>query len=128
MGTVLLRPNYLQMYIYRLKKRHRKEFLEIEQKASKIYRKYGAGEEETYLLHDGRPRYGLRGMSSLLPAKKDEEIWIGITRYMSAKHCRQVMAQVNKDPKIDPLFQRALRILHPASRHVRAEFEKKTRK
>ncbi|UCH70289.1 MAG: DUF1428 family protein [Candidatus Bathyarchaeota archaeon] len=114
---------YLQLYIYRLRKVHRREFLNIMHKAREIYRKHGGYGEEVFRLHKKRSKYGLTGLWKVLPTTGDEEIWIGLDRYQSFEHWKEVMKKVNADPEIEPLYERVIQLVSSASRIVRGEFE-----
>ncbi len=115
--------DYLQLYIYRIRKAQRNEFLETMRKARDIYRKHGARGEELFVLHDKMSKYGLTGLWEVLSTKEDEEIWIGLDRYDSLEHCSKVIERVDADPEIDPLYEQIVRLVGSTPRIIRAEFE-----
>ena len=114
---------YLQLYIYRIRKDHREEFLNIMRKARQIYRKHGAYGEELLALHNRTSKYGLTGLWEEVPTTEDEDLWIGLDHYDNPEHCAIVTKKVNADPEIDPLYEQIVRLVRSASRIVRGEFE-----
>jgi uncharacterized protein YbaA (DUF1428 family) len=115
---------HIQIYIYRIPKPNRKEFLETMRKAREIYRKHGAKGEELYILEDKTPRYGLTGLWELLCTPEKEDIWIGLDTYTDAEHCRIVMKAVDADPDIEPLYKRVVELVGSAELIIRAPFDK----
>ena len=115
--------SYLQLYIYRIRKVHRKEFLNTMRKVRDIYRKYGANGEELFLLHNRTSKYGLTGLWEVVPTTEDEKIWIGLDRYKNTEHYKDVMKAVDANPGINILYDQIVKLVGSASRIVLAEFE-----
>jgi uncharacterized protein YbaA (DUF1428 family) len=115
---------HIQIYIYRVPKPHREEFLETMRKARDIYSKHGAKGEELFILADKTPRYGLTGLWELLCTRDDEDVWVGLDSYEDADHCRGVMEAVDADPDIEPLYERVVQIVGSAEHIIRAQFDK----
>jgi uncharacterized protein YbaA (DUF1428 family) len=114
----------MQIYIYRVPKPNREEFLETMRKARDIYRKHGAKGEELFLLTDKTPRYNLTGLWELLCTPEKEDIWIGLDTYADEEDCRNVMKAVDADPDIDPLYKRVVEIVGSAELIIRAPLDK----
>ncbi|UCE28012.1 MAG: DUF1428 family protein [Candidatus Coatesbacteria bacterium] len=114
---------YLQLYIYRVPKNGVKEFLEISSRARTIYEKHGASGEEIFRLADGAQRYGLTGVSDVVPTSGNEELWVGLNFYESSKRCEEIMAAVDEEPEITELFKRAVNLIGSADRVIRGEFD-----
>jgi len=115
--------SYLQLYIYRIRKAHRKKFLNTMRKAREVYRKHRAYGEELFMLHNKTAKYGVTGLWELLPTTEDEELWVGLDRYENLEHCAEVTEKVDADPEIDLLYERTIELVSSASRIVRGEFE-----
>ena len=115
--------SYLLLYVYRIRREDREEFLEVMRSARWIYRGHGGAGEELFLLTDNTPKYGLRGFWEVTPPAEGEEIWVGLERYEDAEHCERVTKAVNTDPDIDPLYERIVGLAGSAARIVRGEFE-----
>ncbi len=63
------------------------------------------------------------GLWEIVPPGEDEELWIGIDRYRSAKKCAEVAAAVDRDPEILALYERIVDLVGGAARMVHASFE-----
>ncbi len=115
---------YVQIYLYRIPKTRREEFLDLAHAGRELYRKHGAmGEEFFRLARDERKYSEIPGLWEVVPPDPEEELWMGIDRYRNAKHCAEVAAAVDRDPEILPLYERTLDIVRGAARIVHAEFE-----
>ena len=115
--------NHLLLYIYRIHRVDREEFLEVMRRVRWIYRGHGGAGEELFLLSDDTPKYGLTGLWEVTPPVEGEEVWVGLDRYEDAAHCERVMKAVNAEPAIDALYERIVGLVGSAERIVRGEFE-----
>jgi len=115
--------SHLLLYIYRIRREDREEFLEVMRSARWIYRGHGGAGEELFLLENENPYFSLTGIWEVTPPAADEEIWVGLDRYEDAEQCERVMKAVNAEPEIDVLYERIVGLVGSAGRIVRGEFE-----
>lgn len=115
---------HMQIYIYRVPRSNREEFLETMRKARDIYRKHGANGEELFILADRTSKYNVTGLWELLCSSENEDVWIGLDAYRDEEHCRNTMKAVDEDPDIEPLYKRVVEIVGSAELIIRAPLDK----
>lgn len=116
--------SFVQIYIYRVPKKRSAEFLRVARAAREVYRRHGAPGEEFFRLHRSDRKYHeIPGLWEILPPSPDEEIWIGLDRYPSAKRCADVASAVDRDPEILAQYERIVDLVGGAARMIHAEFE-----
>jgi len=114
---------YYHLYFYVIPKERRDLFLENLKQVRKNYEFFGALEgEQLYLATDPYPKYGCVGLTNLLSPGKDEEIWMGLTKFESAEHAEQVLNKLDADPGAGRLYNEFVANF-PVNRVVRCEFE-----
>jgi len=115
---------FVQVYVYRVPSKRSAEFLRVAKAARDIYRRHGAAGEEFFRLQSSDRKYPeIPGLWEIVPPGEDEELWIGIDRYRSAKKCAEVAAAVDRDPEILALYERVVDLVGGAARMVHAAFE-----
>jgi len=115
---------FVQVYVYRVPTKRSAEFLRVARAAREVYRRHGAAGEEFFRLHSRERKYPeIPGLWEILPPTEDEELWIGIDRYKSAKQCAEVAAAVDRDKEILGLYERVVDLVGGAARMVHAEFD-----
>lgn len=112
---------YLDMYVYRMPRSHRREFLRIERRANRIYRKFGGEGELLFLARKSAKKFGMLNISRAIPPKKQEELWVGLYFYRDRKHAREISRMVDSDREIAGLFKRFGELVKSASPVVQGE-------
>ncbi|KPL01000.1 MAG: hypothetical protein AMJ91_02060 [candidate division Zixibacteria bacterium SM23_73_3] len=79
---------FIVIYSYKVPKNKIKEYLDLQKEVRAIYLKHGCLSYEVFEKF-----------------QKDEE-WLEIGKFENKSHFKKVGARVDKDPKIDELFQR----------------------
>ena len=113
---------YTAVYIYRVPKRNTAAFLRVQKEASEIYKRYGALADETFSLILSEAKYGCAAFPIALDVGEDEEVFLGLSRFLDRAHHDKVMAQVDKDDRINELYSEVI-ALFDIARVVRGEFE-----
>ena len=101
---------YILTYIYRVPLKYEKQFLIIQKEAGKLYEDYGALSDVTYEGTSLNDKYGCTGISSIIPIV-DEKIFLGISKFKDKAHHDEVMAKVDKDLRINQLYDELCKIL-----------------
>ncbi|WP_188455179.1 DUF1428 family protein [Virgibacillus oceani] len=96
---------YTVIYLYRVKKIHVQQFIDINEKAGEIYMAHGALEDHTYCADDLNGMHGCTGLLDVINVDDDEELFFGQTVFRNKSHYEEVMNNVNHDEKIKHLFQ-----------------------
>ncbi|WP_416144654.1 DUF1428 family protein [Planococcus koreensis] len=112
---------YLEIYLYPVLEENRERFLKINREAEQIYKVYGALESETYAAASTEPEYGCLGMASAVELRDSEVLMLEINRYHHQVHQRQVLEKVDKDERIENLYDQMTKVID-ISRTVRGEF------
>ena len=112
---------YISTYIYRVPFNNQKEFKRIQLESSKIYEEYGAISDITYIGISLDNKYGCTGISTTVPTSKDEIIYFSITKFKDKKHHDEVMEKVDKDIKINQLYNEICSLLD-VKKIIRGEF------
>ena len=115
---------FTSIYIYRVPRKNVEAFLRVQQEAASIYRRYGALDDETFAPVDLQAKYGCMAFSDAFGVGKDEEVFVGLSRFRDRAHHDQVMAQVDSDDRIGELYDKVMALLD-VGRVVRGEFERK---
>jgi quinol monooxygenase YgiN len=84
---------FIVTYRYKLPPDKIKEYIAIEQKATQIYLEHGCQGVEIYR------------------DSKDPRYWMEINKFLDQKHYDSVIAKVDEDPRIAPLFEELKRLL-----------------
>lgn len=98
------------VYVYRVAPDRVDDFLEIQRAAARIYVEHGALDDETLGAVDLSPRYGCRGFADAFGAG-DDAVLIGLARFRDRAHHDEVMERVNRDARIDALFEQVGAVL-----------------
>jgi uncharacterized protein YbaA (DUF1428 family) len=112
---------YLSVYLFRVPRARREAFLRIQGEAAAILREYGALDNATLALGDQAKGYGLATFADLAPPAPDEAIYLELGTYRDRAHHDAVMAQIDRDPRIDALYEELVRLIDLA-RGARGEF------
>ena len=113
---------YLEIYLYPVMEENLEQFLKINRAAEQIYKEYGALDSETYTASSIEPEYGCLGMASAVELRDSEVLMLEINRYHHQDHQRQVLEKVDKDERIENLYDQMTKVLD-MSRTVRGEFK-----
>lgn len=113
---------YVSVYIYRVPRENVAGFLHVQKEAAAIYQRYGALVDETYGLVPLEAKYGCSTFPQALDVGKGEEVFFGLSRFRDRAHHDEVMAQVDRDERINELYDEVTKLVDVA-RVVRGEFE-----
>ncbi len=111
------------VYLFRVPEQNIGAFLSLQREASTIYREHGALEDETLAPVDLDSRHGCKVFADELEIKKNEKIFMGLSRYKDSAHHEEVMARVDSDQRIDELFGKVTNLLD-IKRVIYAQFER----
>jgi uncharacterized protein YbaA (DUF1428 family) len=114
---------YSVIYLYPVPKQSKEKFIEINKKASLIYKGYGAIEDDTFQSTLIAPMYGCEGMENSVVLHENETLMLSISTFTSKDHHDIVMGKVDKDKEISELYNKMIKVID-ISRVVRGEFEK----
>jgi hypothetical protein len=115
---------YIMLYFYKLKHESVEKFLEISAETREKYILYGGEAEEIYKLAGTPKNYGLNFITSELKVEENEELWLGIVKFNSEEHARQVMQEFDKDKKVNELYEEFITYVTPLNKISFGEFEK----
>jgi uncharacterized protein YbaA (DUF1428 family) len=114
---------YKVFYLYPVLKQKKDRFIELNKKASMIYKEYGALEDDTYQSTFIDAVYGCKGMESSVELLENETLMCSVSTFTTKEHHDSVMGKVDADPRIDELYSEMVNVIE-MSRVVRGEFEK----
>lgn len=114
---------YSVIYLYPVPKHNKDKFIQINKKASLIYKQYGAIEDDTFQSAFVDPVYGCVGMKSSVSLDENEMLMVSISTFYDQDHHNRVMEKVDNDKEIIDLYHEMLTVID-MSRVVRGEFEK----
>ena len=112
---------YLSVYLFRVPHARREAFLRIQGAAAAILREYGALDNATLALGDQAKGYGLATFADLAPPGPDEAVYLELGTFKHREHHDAVMAQIDRDPRIDALYEELVQLIDLA-RGARGEF------
>jgi uncharacterized protein YbaA (DUF1428 family) len=119
---------YTSIYLYRLLRENAEAFLQVQRDAAdiyrQIYRQCGALKEETFAPFDLNAKYGCLAFTDVLELTEGEVLFVGLSRFRDKAHHDEVMAKVDRDARIEQLFEQVTGLLE-MSRLVRGEFERR---
>ncbi|WP_077618226.1 DUF1428 family protein [Bacillus sinesaloumensis] len=114
---------YNVIYLYPVLVQEKERFVEINKKASIIYKEYGAIEDETYQSTFIDAIYGCKGMNGAVELHENETLMCSISTFTNKQHHDIVMEKVDSDQRIEELYNEMINVID-MSRVVRGEFEK----
>ncbi|MFC5602779.1 DUF1428 family protein [Sporosarcina koreensis] len=114
---------YSVIYLYPVPKQSKEEFIEINKRASLIYKEFGAIEDDTFQSTNIAPMYGCEGMKASVVLHENETMMLSISTFNSRNHHDMVMGKVDRDKEILELYNKMINIID-INRVVRGEFEK----
>jgi uncharacterized protein YbaA (DUF1428 family) len=114
---------YNVLYLYPVLKQKKDLFIEINKKASIIYKEYGAIEDDTYQSTFIDAMYGCKGMESSVELQENETLMCSVSAFTNKHHHDIVMEKVDSDHRIEELYTEMIKVID-MSRVVRGEFEK----
>lgn len=114
---------YRVIYLYPVPKPNMNKFIQINKKASLIYKQHGAVEDDTFQSTFVDSVYGCVGMRSSVRLDKNEMLMVSISTFHDQDHHNRVMEKVDNDKEIIDLYHEMLTVID-MSRVVRGEFEK----
>lgn len=114
---------FSSIYIYPVPTARMDDFLRVQTAALEIYREYGAHDDVTYRPVDTSAKYGCRGFDTAVELRDGEEPFVSVSQFRDRRHHDEVMAQVDRDPRIDRLFEEIQTVID-LERIVRGEFER----
>jgi uncharacterized protein YbaA (DUF1428 family) len=114
---------YNVIYLYPVLKQNKEWFIEINKKASIIYKEHGAIEDSTYQSTFIEAMYGCKGMESSVELQKNETLMCSVSIFTNKHQHDIVMGKVDTDHRIEELYDEMIKMID-MSRVVRGEFEK----
>ncbi|KGR77991.1 DUF1428 family protein [Ureibacillus manganicus] len=114
---------YKVLYLYPVLKQKKDRFIEINKKASLIYKEYGAIEDDTFQSTLIDAMYGCKGMEASVELHDDETLMCSVSTFSNKQHHDIVMEKVDSDLRIEELYNEMIKLID-MSRVVRGEFEK----
>ncbi|MBY0147816.1 DUF1428 family protein [Neobacillus niacini] len=114
---------YNVLYLYPVLKDKKDRFIEINKKASLIYKEYGAVEDEIFQGTFFDAIYGCKGMKSSVDFHENETLMCSVSTFNSKHHHDMVMEKVDCDRRIEELYNEMINVVD-MSRVVRGEFVK----
>lgn len=114
---------YNVLYLYPVLKQKKDRFIEINKKASLIYKEYGAIEDDTYQSIFIDAIYGCKGMKASVEIHENETLMCSVSTFKNKHHHDIVMEKVDSDHRIEELYNEMIKVID-ISRVVRGEFEK----
>ncbi|MFY3790731.1 DUF1428 family protein [Ureibacillus sp. MALMAid1270] len=114
---------YNVLFLYPVLKQNKDRFVEINKKASFIYKEYGAIEDETFQSTFIHAIYGCKGMDTSVELQENETLMCSVSTFNDKHHHDIVMEKVDSDHRIEELFNEMIKVID-ISRVVRGEFEK----
>lgn len=114
---------YKVLYLYPVLKQKKEQFIEINKKASIIYKEYGAIEDDTYQSTFIDAMYGCKGIESSVELQDNETLMCSVSMFSNKHHHDIVTERVDSDHRIEELYTEMIKVID-MSRVVRGEFEK----
>lgn len=114
---------YNVLYLYPVLKWNKDRFIEINKKASIIYKEYGAIEDTTYQGTFIDAMYGCKGMESSVELQENETLMCSVSTFTNKHDHDIIMEKVDSDHRIEELYTEMIKVID-MSRVVRGEFEK----
>jgi len=114
---------FISIYIYRVPRENVDVFLRVQREAAEIYRRCGAIHDETFAPVNLEAKYGCAGFTGAFDIRDGEEVFIGLSSFHDRPHHDTVMAQVDRDERINELYEEVANLLD-VGRVVRGEFER----
>jgi uncharacterized protein YbaA (DUF1428 family) len=68
------------------------------------------------------PMEDITNIAQTVSANPDEEVWLGLIFYQDRKHWQEVDAKMQKDERMDSLYQRSVELLAPGTGFIMDEF------
>lgn len=92
---------YTVIYLYRVDKDNKQDFVDHTDKLKEIFLDNGTLEYEVYQAEDLTGRNGYKGILDLLVLKPDEQVFLGQAIYRNQSHYEEVFDRVgeNEDAK-----------------------------
>ena len=112
---------YITTYFYRVPREQITEFKRIQFESAAIYKQYGAVADITYVGEMLEDKYGCTGTANALTCDKNEVLFFSVTRFLDKQHHDEVIEKVDRDVRIEKLFNQMISILD-INRVVRGEF------
>ena len=85
---------FVAIYHYKMSPEKTKQYIMLEKEAIQIYLEHGCLEVEIYRN------------------AKDPQRWMEINRFRDWEHYNEVIASVDKDPRIAPLFEQFIKLFN----------------
>jgi hypothetical protein len=63
-------------------------------------------------------------IATLIPVNQDEEIWVNIQSYKDQEHVKEVIAKLEKDERMLPLYRQFIDKIAPGSKVVAGDFSR----
>ncbi len=63
-------------------------------------------------------------ITNLIPVGQGEELWVEVHSYRDAEHAKEMMANCEKDERMQPLFKQFMDIIVPGSKVVMGDFSR----
>ncbi|WP_099157626.1 DUF1428 family protein [Virgibacillus ndiopensis] len=102
---------YTVIYLYRVKKMHTQQFIDINEKAGEIYIAHGALEDNTYRADKLDGEHDCTGLLDIIEVAENEDVFFGQSVFRNKSHYEEVMKNVNNVEKIDQLFKEMTNII-----------------
>lgn len=116
--------DYVYLYMYRLTEDKVEDFLKICSGTRRKYEQYGGKAEEVYRCTSGPKDYGVQWLPQLANLREDEQLWIGIVKFRSEQHARDVMEKFDNDEEVNRLYNEFISTVTPLENVSYAEFMK----
>jgi uncharacterized protein YbaA (DUF1428 family) len=67
---------------------------------------------------------GITNVAKTVSANPNEGVWLGLIFYRDRKHRQEVDAKMQKDERMDSLYQRSVELLAPGIGFIMGEFSR----
>ena len=114
---------FTSLYFYRVPTKNKVQFLEIQNRAAKIYEKHGAIGDWTFGPDDLTARYGCSSFAKEIDVGQGEELFFSLSLFQSRADHDRVMRIVDEDPEINNLYESIGKFID-LSKIIRGEFNR----
>ncbi|KGX85616.1 hypothetical protein [Pontibacillus marinus] len=116
--------SYVLLYFYKIEPEKVERFFEIFKQTKEKYIEYGGEAEEVFKLEEPDKSYGLHTLDKELNLGTHEELWLGLVRFNSEEHAKEVMEKFDRDEKVNELYNEFISSVTPLNKITFGEFKK----
>jgi uncharacterized protein YbaA (DUF1428 family) len=116
--------DYLVTNLFRVPAEKEAAILRVLDEAAVVVNECGAAACEVFALADAPTKYGCRPLGEAFGAGAGERVCLEIMRFRDRAHCDEVMAKLDADPRIGPLYERLTALIDIAT-VARGELERR---